>query len=279
MLAAFISAISKAFEVLFDKFIVGEKNMTGLILLKIQMLFIALFMVIPTIVWGLILPIFFTPQYLLLFVALVIISLSNNLLYFTALSKKSVCEVEPIALISTPMTIFLAMAIFPSERNLFVVIIAIIATVALLLSRLEKKHLDFDKYSWMLMAHNLLVAFEAIVVKDLLLATNAVSLYGIRTAAIAIVLFLFFRKIKVNKLSKLEYAQNFINGGVTSVEFVARYIAIGMIGIVNSALIFLLGPILILIFSRIFLKEKITLKRGIGDAIIIICIGALVIFG
>lgn len=279
MLAAFISAICKAFEVLFDKVIIGEKNMSGLKLLKIQMLFISIFMIVPVMLWGSLLPVFFKPEYIILLVVLVLVGLLNNLLYFTALSKKSVCEVEPIALMATPMTIFLAMLVFPVERNITVLIIALVATAALLLSRFEKKHLDFDKYSLLLIGHNLLVALEAIIVKHLLVATNAISLYGIRTAAIAIILFLLFRNIKVDKLSRKEYVQTFANGGITSVEFVTKFIAIGMIGVVNSSLILLLGPILILVFSRIFLKEKITLKRGIGDTIIVLCIGAIVIFG
>lgn len=279
MLAALISAVSKAIEILFAKVIVGEKNMTGLKVLKIQMFFISILMIIPVLIWGSILPIFLTPEYILLFIALVAVGLLNNLLYFTALSKKNVCEVEPIAMLATPITIFLAMLVLTTERNPILLVIALIATAALLLSRIEKKHLDFDKYSLMLMGHNILIAFEAILVKELLVATNAISLYGIRTALIALILFLLFKKIKVNKLSKKEYAQTFINSGITSVEFVAKFIAIGLIGVVNSSLILLLGPILILVFSKIFLKEKITLKRGLGDLVILLCIGAMILLG
>jgi drug/metabolite transporter (DMT)-like permease len=236
-------------------------------------------MIVPMILWGTFQVDFFTPKYMLFFAAMVTIGLTANMLYFGALKKKDMCEVEPISLLATPMTIALAMIIFPSERNMTVILIATIATLALISSRFKKKHLDFDKYSWMLIGADLLCAVEAILVKYLLAATNAVSLYGLRTASMAIILFLVFRNIKIDKIKGKEYIRSFANSGFTSIEFVAKFFAISMIGVVNSSLIMLLGPIIILVFSRLFLKESIPLRRGVGDAVIVMCIGAIVMLG
>jgi len=278
MFAAFISAISNAVEAILSKVIVNEKNMSGPVLLKVQMLFLTIFMIVPAIIWGSVQTDLFTFKYILLFIALIIVGLILNILFFTALRKKKLCEVEPIMLLSTPMTIVLAMIIFPGERSVTLLIISAIAVVALLVSRFEKKHLDFDKYSWMIIGFDILCAFEAILVKDLLVVMNATSLYFFRVAFIAIILFLVIRKIKIKKVNKKELVQTFTNSGFISVEYVAKFFAIGMIGIANSSLILLLGPILVLVFSKIFLKEKISLRRGIGDSIVVICIGAIILF-
>jgi len=278
MFAAFISAISNAVEAIFSKVIISEKNMSGPVLLKVQMLFLAIFMIVPAIIWGSVQPSFFTYKYIVLFIALIIVGLILNILFFTALRKKKLCEVEPIMLLSTPMTIVLAMIIFPGERSLVLLIISAIALTALLVSRFEKKHLDFDKYSWMIIGFDILCAFEAILVKDLLVVMNATSLYFFRVAFITIILFLVIRKIKIKKVNKKELVQTFANSGFISVEYVAKFFAIGMIGIANSSLILLLGPILVLVFSKIFLKEKISLRRGIGDSIVVMCIGAIILF-
>jgi drug/metabolite transporter (DMT)-like permease len=279
MIEAFIAAIAGSAQVLIDKMIVSKRNIAGLSLLKLEMLFIAIFMITPMVIWGSIQPLFFTPTYILFFAALVITGITANMLYFGALKKKVMCEVEPISLLATPMTIILAMVVFPDERSLTILIISTVAISALILSRFKRKHLDFDKYSWMLIGADLLCAVEAILVKYLLTTVNAVNLYGLRTAAIVMILFLVFRNIKIKKIRKKESAQAFANAGITSIEFVAKFFAISLIGVVNSSLILLLKPIIILLFSRVFFKEKISLRRGVGDTITIMCIGAIVIFG
>ena len=277
MFTAFISAISNSVAMIFSKVIVSEKNMSGTVFLKVQMLFLTIFMVVPAIIWGSLQSNFFTPKYIVLFIVLITIGVILNILFFTALSKKKLCEVEPIMLLSTPMTIVLAMIIFPGERSLVLLVISAIAITALLVSRFEKKHLDFDKYSWMIIGFDILCAVEATIIKDLLVVMNATSLYFFRVAFIAIILFLVFRKVKINKVNKKELVQTFVNSGFISIEHVAKFFAIGMIGIVNSSLIILLGPILVLVFSKIFLKEKISLRRGIGDSIVVMCIGAIIL--
>jgi drug/metabolite transporter (DMT)-like permease len=279
MIAALIAAIGNAVESIFDKVIVGEKNMTGLVLFKLSMLFTAIWTAIPTFIWGSFQPNFFTPKYLLLFSGLLFAGLSQNILYYLALEKKDICEVEPIILLSTPMTIILAMAIFPSERSLTLIIASFVATAALLFSRLEKKHLDFDKYSWFLLGSGVFCAIEAILIRYMLAVTNAVSLYGIRTASLALLLYLLFRGIKTNKTNTKGAIQVFLNSGITSIYFVARFFAIASIGIVKSSLILLLGPVIILLFSKIFLKERIPLKRAFGDAVVLACVAVISLVG
>lgn len=276
MIAAFISAISNAAETIFDKAIMGEKNMTGLRLVKIAFVFVSIWMFIPMLLWGSIKPEFFSAFYLGIFGIMIVFSILHNLLYFTAFEKKDVCEVEPIALLTTPITILLAMLFFANERNYLIFVITIVATVVLLLSRLEKKHLDFDKYSLYILGHDIFIALEAVLIKYLLNVTNAVSLYGIRALVLAVLFLFVLWKINFKKVPKKEFGQLFLVQGIVSLEFVARFFAIGYIGIVKTSLILLLGPILILLFSRLFLKEKITIRRGIGDAIIILLVAVTI---
>lgn len=277
MITAFISAIGNAISILFGKYIVHEKNMSGLLLLKVQMLFVAVCMIIPTLVWGIVEPEFFTSKYIWAYVATIILGVAFNIIYYTVLSKKNISEIQPITILATPTAIIMAMVIFPEERNLAVLAISAVATGALLLSRLEKGKLKFDKYSWLLIIFNILYAIETILIKYLLDVTNAFSLYGSRVMILALMFFIILPHIKVNKISKKSLGHISINSAITAIEHTTKFFAISAIGIINSSMILLLGPIIILIYSRIFFKEKISLRRGIGDAIIIICIAVIVL--
>ena len=277
MISAFISAIFNAIGVTFDKLIVSSKYMSGLSMIKLRLFYISILMIIPIVFFGSLQPDFFTPKYILIFVALVINDLVLNLLFYSVLRKKKLSEIEPITLLATPMTMFFAMLIFSSERSPSILIISIIATLALLISRFERKHLNFDKYSWLLIGFCITSAIEVILMKYLLGVSNAISIYGLRTVCIVIILFLFFRKIKINKIKPKEKSKIFLNSIFGSIELVTRLYAISMIGIVNSSIIFLLGPIFVLLFSKIYLKEKITVRRGIGDAVIIACVFAVIL--
>ncbi len=278
MLAAIINTICNATGVFLGKIISSQKNMSGLILMKLQMLFVAVIMLVPVFVWGSFKTDIISWKYVLLFGALVVVGVIQNILFFSTLRKKNLCEIEPITILVTPTTIVLAMLLFPDERNLFLLAVSAVATIALIVSRFDKGKLDFDKYSWRLVAFDIVYAIEAILIKYLLGVTNAVSLYGMRTAFIAVILFLVFTNIKVDKVKTKDAGKILFNSMVTCAENIARLIAISTIGIVNSSLIFLLSPVIVIILSRTFLKEKITVKRGIGDIVILVCVVTVVVF-
>lgn len=277
MFSAFISAIGNAISILFGKYISGQKNMSGLLLMKTQMLFVGACMIIPTIIWGVVQPEFFASNYIWAYIATIVLGVIFNIIYFTVLTKKDISEIQPITILITPTAILLAMIIFPEERNLTVLIVSGIATIALLSSRFEKGKLNFDKYSWLLILFNILYAIETVLIRYLLDVTNAFSLYGSRALVLALIFFIILPKIKTNKINKKELTHISINSIVTAIEHTTKFIAISAIGVINSSLILLLGPVLIMLYSRILFKEKISLRRGIGDAIIIICIAVIVL--
>ena len=103
MISAFISAIFNAIGVTFDKLIVSSKYMSGLSMIKLRLFYISILMIIPIVFFGSLQPDFFTPKYILIFVALVINDLVLNLLFYSVLRKKKLSEIEPITLLATPM--------------------------------------------------------------------------------------------------------------------------------------------------------------------------------
>jgi drug/metabolite transporter (DMT)-like permease len=119
-----------------------------------------------------------------------------------------------------------------------------------------------------------LISIENLLVKIILPVISPVTLYGLRVAILSILFFLFLRP-KVKGVRRNQYLEMFIIGSFTAIEYIFHYYAIGYIGIVQTALISLLGPVLILFFSKFFLKEKLTLKKALADAIIILCVAAV----
>lgn len=258
-------------EVLFDKIVLKDKRITGTKLMYFQLLFIAIWAIVPFLLWGHLDQQFFTPTYLTIFAAMILIAIIGNFTYFYSLSKANVCELEPISLLSAPISALLATIIFPSERSPMLFFVILVAVFALIFSRVEKHHLDMNRYSFLMFVHALCVAVEILIIKVMITVSNPVGLYTTRVWVMMLLLTPFFIR-SFSGITKKEYRDISLIGGITAFEYFARYIAIDQIGVVKSSLIFLIGPILILLFSNLYLKETITTRRALGDAVIIGCV-------
>lgn len=275
MIFAILSALGNASNVLGSKLIFREKEVNFRNYLSITMIFIFLLANILFFIFQPGFPVF-TPKIILLFSAMVVLAFGFNSLYFYSLSKADVCDVEQIDMTRPLFTVLLAAAIFPSERNGIAIILTVIAASALIFSRLEKHHLKPSKTTLAMFGYVFLVAIETQIVKVLLEVFNPISFYLLRVGLLSI-LFYFFLKPNVKELKKKEIGQFFLMSFVIAIEFLSRFFAIQTIGIVKTSLLFLLAPVIVLIFSKIFLKEKLTLKKIIADAIIVSCVAALFI--
>ncbi|NTU69447.1 DMT family transporter [bacterium] len=246
--------------------------------MAISVCFVFLITLLPSFFFGQIDFSSLTLLHLIIFIVVVLLALSHNLLYYYSLCAEAVCDVEPFALMQYPFAIFLAFAIFPSERNIAVLVITLIASLALIISRIEKHHLNINKYFFAMLGFALLTSIEGVFIKILLEVFSPIALYSLRIGFLSLLLFVFMRP-NFKKVGKKNNILIFGSAFLTVVNFVFYYYAISNIGIIKSSLIMILAPVMVLILSRLMLKENLTLKKAMADTVIVSCAIVAVFIG
>ena len=209
----------------------------------------------------------------LLFLFIVIaISSTRNMLYYSGFQREGISKIEPFVVFTPLLTVILAGIFYPDERNWIVIALSIVAAFALIFSHVEKKHLVFDKGLIPIIAAVILEAVETIFIKDLLRYYSPVAMYGIRVAFVAFVLFLFI-KPNLKKVSKKEYKNLFVVGALWVAIMVSTYFGYQILGVIDTVLIFMISPVLMVLGSYLILKEKkIRTKDIVALVIVLACV-------
>lgn len=210
------------------------------------------------------------------FGAILACSYFYNFLYYNSLKRGRLSEVEPIAMTAPIFSILLAAIVFPDERNFHVLIPAFIAGLSMVYSHIERKHLKVNKSSLAMLGFVLLIAIESIFVKYTLEVMSPIALYTLRIGILSVI-FLLVIQPNIKKISKKAWGRMGLISLIVPIEYVSFYSAIEKIGIVRTSLIFLLAPVLILIGSRLFFGEKMSIKKIVTNIVIIICVAASII--
>ncbi|MEM0465512.1 MAG: DMT family transporter [Candidatus Pacearchaeota archaeon] len=220
---------------------------------------------------------------ILILLLIVTCAIFANLLTYYSLKRETISELEPITLLQPLMTILIAFlfsfffAKFSNEGNIKILILAIIASVALIVSHLKKHHLYFNKYIISAIIGSFLFSMELVLSKFILDYYSSFTFYFIRCTIILIICYLIFRpnfKTINNKIKLLT-----IGVGIIWVIYrVIIYIGYEKLGVVFTTTLFILSPVLIYIFAVIFLKEKPNLKTIISATIILSCVITSIIF-
>lgn len=271
MLSAFIAAISNAGEVIQSKRVLKDYNMPAKTLLSLGSTLIFFVMCFLFVFWGSVDVVSLNSTYFLLFGGVILVGFIYNYLFYYSLKRGELCDVEPVAMLAPLATMLLAIIVYPDERNLYILIPAIVASFVLAYSRIERYHFKINKYSLAMLGFVLLFAVEANLVKPLLEVFSPVALYTIRIGILS-AMFLLLTKPNLKKVKKDSFWQVLLIALIVAVEYSAFYYAISSVGIVVTSLIMLLAPVLILISSRFLFKEKMTIKKAISSAIILACI-------
>ncbi len=212
---------------------------------------------------------------ILLIVFVIISALFANLLTYYALKRENLTAMEPIRLMQPIFTIILAVIIYSSERtNFLTIILAIVASLTLVISHIKKHHLKYDKYIIAALLGSLFFSIELVASKPLLQYYNSLTFYFLRCLAILLITAIIFRpKNKVDTKLKLTII---LTSAMWIIYRIILYYGYNSLGIVFTTILFILTPVFTYIFAAIFLKEKITLKQIIS-IIIIACIAAAII--
>jgi len=208
------------------------------------------------------------------FLALIILSVVTNLIFYRALDHDCLGEIQTIDLFGNLPTILLAMLLFKDERNLFIIVPALVASCALVWAHWQHHRLVIARHTmhfvvWTVTGHPL----AASVSKLLLRAWNPIVLELMRSGVMAVVLGLIFSH-ELKRASLKTGLLLVITNILTTLAFILFYFSYQRLGIVHTMLLFSLQPILVYIASLALLKEKLQPKKLIAFCIVLICIMA-----
>ncbi|VVB78329.1 EamA-like transporter family protein [uncultured archaeon] len=215
---------------------------------------------------------------ILIFLSISIIALIANLLIFYSLKRESLGEFEPIALMQPLFTILLAfilsffLKVYSNENNPAILVLALIASVTLIITHMKKHHLKFDKYIISALIGGFLFAVELVLSKMILEYYSSWTFYFLRCVVILIIATLIFRP-SFKKIDKQTHYFTWITAFIWIFQRSILYWGYENLGIIYTTIVLsILSPILVFVFAKIFLKEKITKKEVISAVVIVACV-------
>ena len=215
----------------------------------------------------------FNARNIFLFALVVFFSTIANLLVFYSMKWEKVGNLEPAKVLEPLFVIFLAIvfSFFAEnlyERNLRIVMPAIIASLALVFSHIRKHHLQFNKYFIAAIFGSFFFALELVISRLILDFYSPITFYFLRSLSIFFISFLVF-KPNFKKLSPGISWQIFFTGLIWIVYRIAVYYGYLKIGVISTTLILMLGPIFIYVLAYFILKEKMSWRNFLASIIII----------
>jgi len=212
-----------------------------------------------------------------IFFLIILFSMIANLAMFYSMKREKVSELEPAFVLEPLFTILLAIlfsflvSVELYERNLKVIIPALIAGGVLILTHIKKDHIKFNKYFLVAVAGSFFFALELVLSRLILDFYSPMTFYFLRCSSLFILSFIIF-KPKFEKLnSKIRW--EILAIGALWVAFrVIVYYGYLQLGVIFTTLILMLGPIFIYLFAWKFLKEKLGWKNIIATIVIVGCV-------
>ncbi len=262
------AAFATAAGLVYDKVILSRFKLDYRVFTVFLFFFLFLVTIPVALWWGRADVAIFQPVYLIFLFLVVFLAVIWNLLLYRAVASEKLVEVELIFM-STPLVIVLLAALFlPAERDLKIFLPAIFATLALLWAHLKKHHLDFSKQQKGLLVAIVLIGLETILIKKLLAVYSPPLLYLARSGLIFLILLLFLRAPKWKIKPRATWGI-FKVAIVGMAQMILTYFGYQLAGVSLTTLILVLAPVLIYLFSVVFLKEKLTPKHIVSFVIIL----------
>ncbi|MGV8152341.1 MAG: EamA family transporter [Candidatus Nanoarchaeia archaeon] len=214
---------------------------------------------------------------ILIFFGIILVAILANLCLFFALKRENLSAIEPVLLMQPLFTIILAYLVFPEERNSFILILGLIASMALVASHIKKHHISYDKYILAALAGSFLFAVELIASKQILNFYNGFTFYFLRCMIIFIIGFFVFRH-KNSLKPKIKFLI-VLTSIIWVIYRIILYYGYTIYGVVFTTILFILTPVFLFLLARIFLKEKISIRNIIATIIIVACVALAIIKG
>jgi len=201
----------------------------------------------------------------------IIVSVFANLLIFYSLKREKVTEFEPIWLMQSIFVIIFAFVFYKSERNWILFGLAMVANIALILAHVRKHHLVMNKYILAALFGSFLFAVELVASKLILSFYNPFAFYFIRCFFILLICYVAFRPTGSDLNKKTSWMIISI-GAMWAIYRAIMYYGYQNLGVVLTALLFVLSPVFVFIFAVVFLREKPDWRQIVSTAVIVVCV-------
>lgn len=274
--APLIAAVLQATSYTFDKAALNVRRIDWKTYTSVSfpllMLFDALFLFIvrPNIVWSSLggLPV--------IFVAVTIVAgFITNALYYRALDDEDLHELQTWGVFIAIPTLIITSVLFTDERNLVVLIPALVATAAVTWSHLGKGHglairpKTVAFIGWMVVATPAMAGMSKVI----LVTWNPILLELVRDTSLALVFWLAVSK-GVSHVNRKAWSYLLATNMCSSAAWILYYYGYQQLGIVHTMLLFSLAPVLTYTFSLVFLREKFLPRRIVAFVIVLASIAA-----
>jgi drug/metabolite transporter (DMT)-like permease len=215
---------------------------------------------------------------ILILIIISVVALVANLLIFYSLKRETLCEFEPVALMQPLFTIIIAFALsffiatYSNENNPLILLLAVIASGSLIAAHLKKHHFIYDKYILTALLGSFLFAVELVLSKTILPYYSSWTFYFFRCSIILAIGLAIFRP-SFKKVDKKSSHWIWLMSLIWILQRAILYWGYENLGIIYTTIVLsVLSPILIFIFAKVFLKEKVTVRQIISAVIIVLCI-------
>ena len=210
---------------------------------------------------------------ILIMSAIIALSILANLFVFYAMKWEKITEIEPLRLFQPLFVVIFAFILYSSERQTgtSLIIAAIIASLALILSHIRKHHLRISKYSIAAFFGSIFFAAELAISKEILNFYSPMSFYLVRCFFIFIITFFIFRP-KFSSIPNKKWPYVFLVAFIWILYRILLYFSYETKGIIITTLLFILAPVFIYTLSYFYLKEKPNWRNIIAAIVILICV-------
>jgi len=219
---------------------------------------------------------------LFIFLGVVISATLANFLIFYSEKGEKLTNLEPTKILE-PLFVILIAIIFSffiegiGERNIKILIPAIIASIALIFPYVKKEHLHLNKYIIASIFGSFFFGLELVLSKLILNFYSPITFYFLRCLFILIISLILFRP----DFKALDKKTSFmiLAAGILFVTYrVAVYFGYIQYGIMFTTLVIMISPIIVYFLANKFLKEKLNWKNIVSSIIILACVLYAVLF-
>ena len=189
------------------------------------------------------------------------ITIASNMFFYRALDHDKLSELRTLDLFTAIPIIIWSSILFQSERNPFIIFLAIVATISVFWSHYESKHFKFSKFTKTYFIFSLtILPFGAIMSKILLETWNPISLELIRNGAFALILMPLLSR-SMTRITAHSFIFLCLTNILTTLAWLLYFFSVKYSGLTYTILIFSVEPLLVYISAIVFFKEKLNKKK------------------
>ena len=269
-----ISVVLQVFTTIYCKYLLNRRKINLGWFLSIEFGLMSLFSFLllfsePNITW---LPPL-SNQLKFVFLSIPLLGTAWNYLYFRALKHEPANVVEVIMLLVPLAIISWSMLLGQTAFRLPLVLCVTAATFILFFGYSHHKKLEFDSSVILLIFAVIIDGLENVAVSHLLNHSDVspVLLFALRTLFISAVFTAAYRP-KLNKLKLGDLVFIIPASTIGSVMMLSRFYGFRLAGLVSTALVLLLAPVLTFKFSHWILREKITRRHVVSAAMVVVVV-------